>query len=236
VNTPTHVPGGASAQARGTSPPGSYRIPMEDPALVEQLRKRDEASFLEIVQRYHGSLVRLAQSFVNSRAVAEEAAQETWVGVLQGIDRFEGRSSLKTWIFRILINRAKSRGEHEGRSVPFAAASDPAREPGEPAVDPERFLYPEHPEWPGHWFSPPVSWGPNPERLLLAQETREHIQAAIQALPPNQREVITLRDIEQWSSPEVCNVLGISETNQRVLLHRARSRVRGALEQYLGRG
>lgn len=225
--------GGENVAAAGAA---QAAISAEEQRLVAALRNREERAFVELVNQYHAGMLCLATIFVSSRALAEDVVQETWLGVLRGIDRFEGRSSLKTWVYRILVNRAKSRAEREGRNVPFAAASDPAREPAEPAVDPERFLYPEHPEWPGHWLSPPVSWGPDPERLLLAQETREHIQAAIQALPPNQREVITLRDVEQWSAPEVCNVLGISETNQRVLLHRARSRVRGALEQYLGRG
>jgi len=221
----------AAAATSGAQP----LISAQEHRLVQALRNREEPAFVELVNQYHARMLRLATVFVSSRALAEEVVQETWLGVLQGIDSFEGRSSLKTWIYSILVNRAKTRAEREGRNVPFSAAGDPAHEPAEPAVDPERFLYAEHPEWPGHWLSPPVSWGPSPEKLLLVEETRRHIQAAIKALPPNQREVITLRDIEQWSAPEVCNLLGISETNQRVLLHRARSRVRGALEQYLRR-
>src|SRR5262249_2336024 len=149
-----------------------------------------------------------------------------------GLGRFEGRSSLKTWIYRILLNRARTRGQREGRSIPFSAAWSADADPGEPAVEAERFLPPEH-QWHGHWVSFPHNWDELPEERLLAQETRAHLQEAIDALPPSQREVITLRDVEGWSSEEVRNALDISESNQRVLLHRARSKVRRALEQYL---
>ena len=223
---------GPGKVAPGSPPVTQPAPPAEDLRLLEALRKREERAFVELVNRYHASLLRLATLYVPTRAVAEEAVQETWLGVLQGIDRFEGRSSLKTWIYRILINRAKTRGEREGRSMPFSAFWNPAAELAEPPVPPERFRGPDD-EWPDHWATPPQPWGPNPEKRLLAQETRARIQAAIESLPPSQREVITLRDIEEWTSEEVCNVLGISETNQRVLLHRARSKVRGALEQYL---
>jgi RNA polymerase sigma-70 factor (ECF subfamily) len=153
--------------------------------------------------------------------------------VLQGINRFEARSSLKTWIFRILTNSAKTRGQRESRSVPFSSLVDPETEPFEPAVDPARFLPADHPNWPHHWASPPRSWSDTPEERLLSGETRQCIRDAIAALPPHQREIITLRDVDGWSSEEVCNVLGITETNQRVLLHRARSKVRRALAEYL---
>lgn len=208
----------------------------EDLRLVEALRRRDENAFLEVVERYHNSLLRLAQLYVPSREVAEEVVQDTWLGVLKGIERFESRSSLKTWIFRILLNRAKTRGEREARSIPFSALWDPGKEPDEPAVSPERFLGPDHPTEPHHWSQPPQSWGQSAEELLLSRETRGHIQRAIEKLPAAQREVITLRDVEGWTSEEVCNALGISETNQRVLLHRGRSKVRAALETYLGKG
>ncbi len=204
----------------------------EELRLVDALRKREESAFLELVNRYHAPLLRLATFYVPSRAVAEEVVQETWLGVLQGIDRFEGRASLKTWIYRILINRAQTRGQREARSIPFSAMSRPEAEPFEPAVPAERFRGPDD-EWPDHWAVPPKSWGADPEKRLLAQETRAIIQKAIDALPPNQREVITLRDVEEWTAEEVCNVLSISETNQRVLLHRARSKVRAVLEQHL---
>jgi RNA polymerase sigma-70 factor, ECF subfamily len=187
---------------------------------------------VRLVQRYQGPLLRLALVYTRSRAVAEEIVQDTWLGVLQGIERFERRSSFKTWLFRILVNRARTRREREGRTVPFSALGDAALEPAEPAVAPERFLGPSHPEWPLHWAVPPRSWGASPEEQLLTQETLDLVEHAIAALPPAWREVITLRDVEGWTAEEVCNVLGISETNQRVLLHRARSRVRGVLERH----
>jgi RNA polymerase sigma-70 factor (ECF subfamily) len=174
----------------------------------------------------------LAQCFVKSRPVAEEVAQETWVGVLQGIERFEGRSSLKTWIYRILMNRAKTRGEREGRYLPFSALWDPAEEPAEFAVPPKRFRGPDD-EQPGHWASPPPSWGADPEKQLLADETQALIGKVIDTLPPGQRAVLTLRDVEGWAAAAVCELLGVSEANQRVLLHRARSKVRLALEKHL---
>jgi RNA polymerase sigma-70 factor (ECF subfamily) len=185
-----------------------------------------------LVELYHNSLLRVAQLYVPRREVAEEVVQETWLGVLTGIDRFEGRSSLKTWLFRILTNRAKTRGERESRTIPFSALWDPDSDPDEPAMEPERFLPADHPQFPHHWAAPPQSWGEDAEQVLLAQEARTYLRKAIEALPPTQREVITLRDIEGLSSQEVCNVLGVSETNQRVLLHRARSRVRRELERY----
>jgi RNA polymerase sigma-70 factor (ECF subfamily) len=200
--------------------------------LVSALRRGDEAAFMSLVDQYHPSLVRLAMMYVPDRTIAEEVAQETWLGVFQGLDRFEGRSSLKTWIFRILTNRAKTRGQREGRSIPFSALWNPDQESDEPAVAPERFKPVDDPQEPHHWVSFPRSWSDIPEEHLLSQETRAVIQQAIEALPASQREVITLRDIEGWSSEEVCNALEISETNQRVLLHRARSKVRRALEQY----
>jgi RNA polymerase sigma-70 factor (ECF subfamily) len=206
----------------------------EDAALVERLRKRDEASFLEIVQRHHGGLLRLAQTFVNNRAIAEEVAQETWVAVLQGIDRFEGRSSLKTWIFQILINRAKTRGVREARSINFSAMSDVDSESGYCSVDPSRFLSSDDPHHPGDWVSQPQDWDRTPEQLLLSQECWILIEQAIASLPELQKEVITLRDVQGWDNEEICVVLRITECNCRVLLHRARSRVRQALENYLG--
>jgi RNA polymerase sigma-70 factor (ECF subfamily) len=197
--------------------------------LVERLRAGDEAAFAALVREYNPSLVRVARMYVSSQAVAEEVAQETWLGVLNGLDRFEGRSSLKTWIFRILTNIAKTRAVRDGRTLPFSALQDPARVP-EASVDADRFLDPEHPRWPGHWAVKPAPW---PDEALLADETRARIAAAIDALPATQRAVITLRDVEGWSSDEVRNALDLSETNQRVLLHRARSKVRAALESYL---
>lgn len=207
----------------------------DEQSLVEALRRGDEAAFERLIKLYHAQLLRLAMLYVPSRAVAEEVVQETWLGVLQGLPRFEGRSSLKTWIFRILTNRAKTRGERESRSMPFAALESAGDEGGEPSVDPSWFYPPEHEEA-GWWASYPSGWSTLPEERLLASETLEHIRDAIATLPPNQRAVITLRDVEGWSSDEVRNVLAISETNQRVLLHRARAKVRRALEPYLAEG
>ncbi|MGH3032969.1 MAG: RNA polymerase sigma factor [Gaiellaceae bacterium] len=207
----------------------SPALPGEELRTVNALRRGDEAAFVLLVERHHASLVRLAMVYVGDRAVAEEVAQETWLGVIRGIDRFEGRSALKTWIFRILANTAKTRAERERRSIPLSAL---APDTDEPAVDPERFLDPGHPRWAGHWATPPASWDGIPEDRLLAKETLGCIAEAIDALPGAQREVITLRDVEGWTSEEVCALLELSEGNQRVLLHRARSKVRRALEVY----
>jgi RNA polymerase sigma-70 factor, ECF subfamily len=169
---------------------------------------------------------------VPSQAIAEEVAQETWVGVLQGIDGFEERSSLKTWIFQILVNRAKTRGQREARSISFSAMnleSDTCC----PSVDPSFFAGPDS-EYPNHWLVAPQPWDLTPEQALLSQECRAHIEQAIADLQPIQREVMTLRDVQGWSAEEVCNILGVSESNCRVLLHRARCKVRRAMEEYLG--
>jgi RNA polymerase sigma-70 factor, ECF subfamily len=202
----------------------------DDLRLVAGLRDGDEAVFAALLEQYHNPMIRLAAMYVNDRAVAEEVVQETWVAVLQGISRFEGRSSLKTWLFRILTNRAKTRAQREGRYVPLTLSDD--ADTDEPAVSAERF-HPAGDEWPGDWLVEPAPWDTIPETRLLSLETRATIQRAIDMLPPNQREVITLRDIQGFGSEEVCNVLNISESNQRVLLHRARSKVRQALESYL---
>jgi RNA polymerase sigma-70 factor, ECF subfamily len=198
--------------------------------LLDALRAGDEAAFAALVREYQPSLVRVARIYVSTQAAAEEVAQETWLAVLNGLDRFEGRSSLRTWIFRILTNIAKTRAQRDGRTLPFSALQDPGRVP-EAALDADRFLDPEHPRWPGHWAVRPEPW---PEDALVAAETLALLAEAIEALPPAQRAVISLRDIEGWSSEEVRNALEISETNQRVLLHRVRSKVRRALESYLG--
>jgi RNA polymerase sigma-70 factor, ECF subfamily len=206
-----------------------HAISLEDVRLVEALKAGDESAFAELMREYNASLLRVARIYVTSHAVAEEVLQETWIGVLNGINRFESRSSLKTWIFRILTNLAKTRGQREGRTLPFSALTRPEAVP-EPAVDADRFLPPDHDRWPGHWAARPEPW---PEDKLLAAETRGVVERAIEELPPAQRAAISLRDIEGWSSEETCNALGVTETNQRVLLHRARSKVRRALEDYL---
>jgi RNA polymerase sigma-70 factor, ECF subfamily len=206
------------------------RQPSDDAALVAGLRADDRAAFETLIERHHAAMVRVASLFVPDRAVAEEVAQETWLAVLEGIDRFEERSSLKTWIFRILTNRAKTRAQREGRSVPLSALGAPHAD--EPVVDADRFLRPGDPE-PGAWASPPRDWETIPEERLLSQETLAMVARAIAELPAAQREVIRLRDVEGWSAGEVCDALGITDGNQRVLLHRARSKVRQALEDYL---
>jgi RNA polymerase sigma-70 factor (ECF subfamily) len=177
-------------------------------------------------------MLRIALSHVRSRAVAEEVVQEAWLGVLQGLDRFEGRSSLKTWILRIVANRARTRGEREARSVPLSSLGDELDDGG-PAVDPDRFLPADHPRYPGGWAIPPRSWAGLPEERLLAAETLEQVRAAIARLPARQQEVIVLRDVEGWEPEEVSAALELTPGNQRVLLHRARSKVRNELEGYL---
>jgi RNA polymerase sigma-70 factor (ECF subfamily) len=191
-------------------------------SVVAALRAGDEETFRRLVKEYGPSMLRVARMYVGSRAVAEEVVQEAWLAVLKGIGGFEGRSSLKTWIFRILTNIAKTRGQREGRSIPFSALAPD----DEHAVDPDRFA--EN----GNWAAPPRAWGP--EERLLAAETMAVVEDAIAALPPSQAIVITMRDVEGFDAEEARNALAISETNQRVLLHRARSKVRQALEDYLG--
>jgi RNA polymerase sigma-70 factor (ECF subfamily) len=205
-------------------------ISEEDLGVIAALRARDEAAFGALVERYNAGLLRLATVYVKDRAVAEEVVQETWIGLLQSLPRFEGRSSLKTWIFRILVNCARTRARKESRSIPFSALSDTALDPGEPSVDPDRF-HPSGHAAAGAWATPPGRWQ-SPEDRALATETRARIGDAIEELPAAQREVITLRDIQGLTAEEVCNVLELSDTNQRVLLLRARSRVGRALAAY----
>ena len=200
----------------------------EDHELVQRLRDGDEAAFAELIDRYGVTMVRVAQMYVRDRATAEEVVQETWLAVLNGIDRFEERSSLKTWLFRILTNRAKTRGEREGRMVPFSSLEG-AGEEDEPSVDPDRFLGPDSPDA-GAWAAPPRAW---PQEEVLGRETLGVVEMAIEQLPEAQREVIRLRDVEGWTPMEVAEALEITDGNQRVLLHRARSKVRAALEAYL---
>jgi RNA polymerase sigma-70 factor (ECF subfamily) len=192
-----------------------------DARLVDGLRAGDEEAFRSLMREYGAAMLRVAQMYVPSRAVAEEVVQEAWLGVLKGIGRFEGRSSLKTWLFRIVANTAKTRGVRESRSVPFSSLGGD----DDAAVDPDRFLGPGE-RFPGHWALPP-------EGHLLAQEAMEVIAREIDRLPPAQRAVITLRDVQGFISEEVRNALDLTETNQRVLLHRARSKVRSALEEYM---
>jgi RNA polymerase sigma-70 factor (ECF subfamily) len=204
----------------------------DEEALIAAVREGDEQAFATLVDRHSSSMIRVATAYVPSRAAAEEAVQEAWIAVIRGIDGFEGRSSLKTWIFRILTNVAMRAGSRERRSMPFSALAE-AEDPGGPTVDPDRFLPADHELFPGHWAIMPAHW-PTPEEGLLAGETRGVIAAAIAELPEAQRTVIALRDIEGWRSEEVCEALEISAGNQRILLHRARARVRAAIEDYFG--
>ena len=212
------------------APDPTYAPPPGQAEIVDALRRRDEAVFAALVDEYGPAMLRVARMYVSSRAVAEEVVQEAWLGVIGGIGRFEGRSSLKTWIFRIVTNIAKTRGEREGRSVPFSAVGG-GNDDGEAVVDPDRFL--DSGRWAGHWTSAPSRWSDLPEEQLVGGETVAVVEQAIAALPDVQRTVITLRDVDGWSAEEVRNALELSETNQRVILHRARSKVRKALEGYL---
>jgi RNA polymerase sigma-70 factor (ECF subfamily) len=186
-----------------------------DPELTAALRRRDEAVFCALVDEYSPALLRVARTFVPSSAVAEEVVQDTWIAVIRGIDSFEGRSSLKTWIFRVLTNTAMTSGRKERRSTPLDG----------------RFLPEDHEQWPGHWAIAPAEW---PEDRVLNGEAREVMLRAIADLPSAQRTVIALRDVEGWSAEEVCEALEISPGNQRVLLHRARTTVRADVESYFG--
>jgi RNA polymerase sigma-70 factor, ECF subfamily len=194
--------------------------PDPDEELVARLRAGDEQAFVTLVSRHHAAMVRVACSFVSSPAIAEEVAQDTWLGVLRGIDGFAGRSSFRTWLLRILVNRARSTGVREHRSVAVGDAG--------PVVDRSRF------DASGAWMSPPQHWVEDSDDRLLAQGLADQIQVALGELPARQREVVVLRDIDGLSGSEVCDVLEISEANQRVLLHRGRSHLRRALESELG--
>jgi RNA polymerase sigma-70 factor (ECF subfamily) len=202
----------------------------EDERLLDRLRRGEESAFAQLVDKHHAAMVRVARVYVGTVAVAEEVAQEAWVGVLEGLGRFEGRSSVKSWIFAIVVNCAKTRGVRERRSVPFSSLGQEDEEAG-PSVEPERFLDDGHPRWPGHWAQPPEAWDGD---ALVSRETLTAIADAMEKLPPMQRAVMTMRDVEGVESNETCRILGISEANQRVLLHRARSKVRKAMESYLG--
>jgi RNA polymerase sigma-70 factor, ECF subfamily len=210
---------------------GGTTMSSEDLGIVERLRAGDEATFMELVERHQAGMLRVARMYVSSQAVAEEVVQDTWIGILQGIGRFEGRSSLRTWMYRILTNVAKTRGVREGRSVPFSALM--GDDVDAPSVEPAWFQGIDDPS-PGAWSTLPADWRGIPEERLLGNELLAVVRAAIDNLPPMQAEVIRLRDVAGWSSEEVRNALDLSETNQRVLLHRARSRVRRAIDEHLG--
>jgi len=199
----------------------------DEDALLFRLRAGDRAAFAALVQRHGGAMVRFARFLTKSSSMAEDLVQETWVAALEGLEGFEGRSSLRTWLFRILANKARTRIARDRRSLPFSSLAQ--RDEEEPAIDPDRF------DQTGSWKDPPGIWSEdNPERLAQGLETRAAIEAAIAGLPEAQRAVITLRDIDGLDADEICNLLAITVTNQRVLLHRARARVRQALERHLG--
>jgi RNA polymerase sigma-70 factor (ECF subfamily) len=214
-------------------PPATDEARAEDRRLVEALRRGDEAAFASLVRQHGPTMLRVARGYVASRAVAEEVVQETWLGVLRGIDRFEGRSSLKTWVFRILVNRARTRGAGERRSTPFSSLGEAMG--SEDAVDPAAFIDASAgATWAGWWAAYPRAWDSVPETRLLGRETLELARRAIEALPARQREVLVLRDVAGMEPEEVCAALGVTDGNQRVLLHRARGKVRRVLEAHLG--
>lgn len=198
--------------------------------LVSALRNGEEGAFLALVTRYHRAMVRVARAYVPSDAAAEDAVQEAWLGVMKGIGGFEGRASVKSWIFRIAVYCAKSRRARDGRLVPLSSLEDDGEDG--PAVDPDRFQ-PDGARYANNWSQPPEAWA---DERLQAAETVALVKAEIERLPPSQRTVITLRDVEELDSGEVCAILGISEGNQRVLLHRARSKVRAAMERSMKEG
>jgi len=199
---------------------------------VERLRAGDEEAFMMLVEQHQAMMLRIARMYVSSQAVAEDVVQDAWLGILQGLDKFEGRSSLRTWMYRILANIAKTRGVREGRSQPFSAfVSD-----DEGGAVPDSWFRGPDDRWAGGWTTFPNDWRGIPEDRLLGHETLRVVGEAIDGLPPLQAEVIRLRDVSGWTSEEVRNVLDLSETNQRVLLHRARSRVRRAIDDYLEKG
>lgn len=199
--------------------------PSDDKALLNRLRAGDGLAFDALVRRHHGRLVRLARLFVSTDASADEVVQDVWVAVLDQLDDFEERSSFLTWISRILVNRAKTRGVREARTLPFSAMGD--QDTDEPAVDPGRFGDN------GRWSAPPARWDDEtPERLVGNQQAMAILDEELRQLPERQRVVVVLRDTLGWTAEEVCNVLEVNETNQRVLLHRARSRLRTRLESH----
>jgi RNA polymerase sigma-70 factor (ECF subfamily) len=207
----------------------AYAAVVEDMTFVYLLRDGDEAAFEQLVDRYYGLTLRVARSYVRSQALAEEVAQEAWIGIIKGLQRFEGRSSLKTWIVRIVMNIAnniRARAVRESRSVPFSELSD------DDGIDRTRFRGVEDP-YPGHWTSPPRTWRVLPDEATSMRETLEVVRDVVEALPEKQRLVFTLRDIEGWDTADIAQALDVSDNNQRVLLHRARTKVRAVLEGHL---
>ncbi len=204
----------------------------DDLALIEGLRRGDEAVFGVLVDRYHRSFVRLATGYVRDRSIAEEVAQEAWLGIIRGLQQFAGRASFKTWMFRILVNCAKHRAVRERRSSALCEQWDSVGDQSERAV-PSDWFRGSGDHWPGGWVVFPGNWGDEPERRLVSAETRRDLAAMIERLPLKQRQVLVLRDVDGFSASEVRETLHLSDSNQRVLLHRARSTLRGLLSAYL---
>jgi RNA polymerase sigma-70 factor (ECF subfamily) len=212
-----------------TTEDGSARGPLPpDADLVAGLRAGAEATFAMLLDAWSPGLLRTARAYVASSEAAEDVVQETWLAVIRGVDRFEGRSSLRTWVYRILVNIAKTHGVKDSRTITWSSLS--GDEDTGPTVDPGRFQGPDEP-YPGHWRRFPDVW-PSPESEAVRREARAMVDAAIAGLPHRQRVVITLRDVDGYSSEEVCSILDITAANQRVLLHRARAAVRQRLEDY----
>jgi RNA polymerase sigma-70 factor, ECF subfamily len=223
--------GECSSFKRTSSPAKGTALTSDEHKLIARLRKGDEGAFDELVNKHHSSLIRMAMGYVADREVAEEVVQDTWMAVIESLDRFEGRSSLRTWIFGIMIHKAKDRGVREKRHMTFSAFES-FEDESEEAVDPSRFH--QSGEWAGHWAFPPQPWDDQtPEKLLASQQAVTAMQQAIDALPATLKEVLILRDVEGVEAKEVCEILKITDTNLYVRLHRARERVRVAVETYL---
>ena len=231
ATTCTESLGHTSTVSRKIQPAKASGLTKGEDKLIARLRKGDEGAFDELVNQHHGALIRMAMSHVADREVAEEVVQDTWMAVIESLDRFEGRSSLRTWIFGILIHKAKDRGVREKRHATFSSFES-FDDDSEEAVDPSRFQ--QSGEWTGHWAFPPQPWDDQtPEKLLASQQAVDAMQKAIDELPATLKDVLILRDVEGVESKEICELLKITETNLYVRLHRARERVRQAVETYL---
>jgi RNA polymerase sigma-70 factor (ECF subfamily) len=224
--------GPVGTSGAGDFPSSEGPLSAEEGSLVEALLAGDESAFMRLVEHYGPVMLRIARAYAGSSAVAEEVVQEAWLGIIQSLPRFQRRSSLKTWMLRILKNIASRRAALERRSVPFSAWEEADLERDEPSVGPERFLD-QGERWAGHWSSAPQRFGGLPEEKLLSRAALAVVESEMLLLSPNQRAVIELRDMQGWETSEVCELLEISEANQRVLLHRGRAALRNALEEYV---
>ena len=218
------------SRAGSDAGPRTRTDPDPDAALVALLRSGDEDAYAQLVSAYTRSMLLVAGRYARSHAIAEEAVQETWLAVWQGVGRFEGRSSFKTWVFRILVNQAQSRAARESRVLPLTDVLSRVRDQVEAA---DGLASASRERWPGHWSAPSRGWAEEPDQTALAGELANRLEQAIAALPHRQREVLTLRDVDGYSASDVCRMLGIQPTNQRVLLHRARTAVRAGMGSYL---